>query len=112
MTAASAPPRSEPAAVTYTITVTNQGLAEDTDIAVFATLPAELTFVSATGPTAFKADGKKIVFDAVKSLAAKAKVTFTVQAKANAAGDVRFAVEMDGAALKSPVNETESTNLY
>ncbi len=98
--------------VTYTITVTNQGSAEDTEITVFATLPAELTFVSATGPTAFKLDGKKIVFDAVKSLAAKAKVTFTVQAKANAAGDVRFAVEMDSSALKSPVNETESTNLY
>jgi uncharacterized repeat protein (TIGR01451 family) len=98
--------------VTYTITVTNQGSAEDKDIVVVATLPAELTFVSATGPTAFKVEGSKITFEGVKSLAPKAKATFTLQAKANAAGDVRFAVEMRSSTLKSPVNETESTNLY
>lgn len=98
--------------VTYTITVTNQGTAEDKDISVVTMLPAELTFVSATGPTPFKVEGSKITFEAVKTLAPKAKVTFTVQAKANAAGDVRFAVEMRSTTLKSPVNETESTNLY
>ncbi len=97
---------------TYTITVTNQGTAEDTNIVIECTLPEEQEFVSAKGPTKETVDGKTVTFAPVKSLDPKEKVTFKVVAKALKAGDVRFAVSMNSDQLKSSVDETESTYIY
>ena len=47
---------------TYTITVTNQGTAVDTNIKVVATIPPELEFVKAGGATEGKADGATVRF--------------------------------------------------
>lgn len=97
---------------TYVIVVTNQGSAPDTQIVIKATLPAEMTFVSASGPSAHTAAGQVITFAAVPSLAPKAQLTYRVIAKGNAAGDVRFAVAMNSAELTTPVDETEATRIY
>jgi len=94
---------------TYTITVTNQGTAVDTNIKVVATLPPEVEFVKAGGATEGKADGATVKF---ASLASKAKAVFTVTVKGVKAGDSRFRIEMTSDQVNSPVMETESTRVY
>jgi uncharacterized repeat protein (TIGR01451 family) len=97
---------------TYTITVTNQGSEVGTNIVVSCTLPPEQEFVKASGPTQGQAEGKVITFPPVPSLAPRAKVTFLVTTKGVKSGDSRFAVSMKSDQIASPVNETESTNIY
>jgi len=97
---------------TYRIEVTNQGTAVGTNIRVTCTLPAEQDYVTSTGPTQGAATGKTLTFAPLASLAPKAVAVFNVTVKANAAGDVRFAVEMVSDQMTSPVNETESTHQY
>lgn len=97
---------------TYVITVTNQGSANDNNIRIVATLPAEQSFVSASGATNGTANGKTVTFAPSGPLAPGAAISWRVTVRADAAADSRFAVEMTSANLKSPVNETEATNLY
>lgn len=97
---------------TYVITVTNQGTAADTNIVIECTLPAEQEFVSASAATRETVEGQTVTFAPVKSLAPKAKTIYKVVVKALKAGDVRFKVSLTSDQLKTPVEETESTNIY
>ncbi len=76
------------------------------------TLPPELQYQSATGPTQAKVAGQNVKFEPLPSLAPKAKVTFKVVAKGVKEGDVRFKVSMTTDQTTSPVEETESTHVY
>ena len=97
---------------TYVITVTNQGSAADTNIRIVTKLPAEQSFVTATGATNATANGKTITFAPLGSLAPGASTSWRVTVRADSAADSRFSVEMTSDNLTSPVNETEATNLY
>ena len=97
---------------TYVITVTNQGTAADNNIQIIGTLPAEQSFVSATGATTGSASGKTVTFAPSGSLAPGAQITWRITVRADAAADSRFRVEMTSARLTKPVIETEATNLY
>jgi len=97
---------------TYIITVTNQGTADDNNIRIECTLPAEEDFVSAEGPTKVKAEGKTVMFEPLASLAPKAKAVYRVVVKGTKAADVRFKTTLTSDMLVSPVEETESTHVY
>lgn len=96
----------------YTVTVTNQGTAVDRNIRVVAELPTQMSFVGATGDTDVTAAGQSLTFNPVASLAAGAQATWRVTVRANAAGNVRFALQMTSDEFTEPVRETEATNLY
>lgn len=98
--------------VNYTITVTNQGTAVGTNIVIACTLPPELEYVSAAGPTDVRADGKSVKFAPLPSLAPQARAVYKVSAKGVQVGDVRFHVELTSDQLTTPVMETESTHVY
>ena len=97
---------------TYVITATNQGSMADTNIAIVCTLEENETYVSSSGATTGRAEGNKVVFQPLASLAPKAQAQWKVVVKAVKAGDVRFKVTMNTDQLTRPVEETESTNLY
>ena len=60
-----------------------------------------------------KADGQKLIFEPLPSLAAKAVATWNVVVKGNKIGDTRFEIEMTSDQLgNKPVMETESTRFY
>jgi uncharacterized repeat protein (TIGR01451 family) len=107
----------------YVITVKNQGNVPATAIRVTAQIPPEMTLVSARGPTKEKAaartkEGQAITFEALKTLAPGATVTYTVVVKAGPIGaarfkDVRFRAEVTADQLKAgPVREEESTTIF
>ncbi len=97
---------------TYEITVTNQGSAEDTNVTITCVLPPEMTFVDASGPTQATVTGQTVAFEPVTNLQPKAKIVFRVKAKGASEGDARFKVTMTSDQITSPVEETESTNVY
>lgn len=97
---------------TYVITVTNQGSAPDNNVRVVATLPAQLSFISATGATNISSAGRTLTFAPVGVLGVGQQAAWRVVVKADAQGDVRFGISMTSDNLTSPVIETEATNLY
>ncbi|MCC7192071.1 MAG: DUF11 domain-containing protein [Phycisphaeraceae bacterium] len=97
---------------TYTITVTNQGSADGTNIVITSSLEDSMEYVSSDGPTKGTVAGKTITFAAIPKLAPREKATFNVVVKAIKAGDVRFKTTMKSDQLSRDVEETEATNFY
>ncbi len=97
---------------TYTVVVTNQGSAVGTNIRIVCTLPAQQAFVAAGGQTTATNSGQTVTFAPLANLAPGAKATWTITIRASDVGDVRFTTVMNSDQLTSPVQETESTNLY
>jgi uncharacterized repeat protein (TIGR01451 family) len=96
----------------YEITVTNQGSAVGTGIVITCTLPPEMDFVSATGPTKHRVKGKKVTFEPINDLAPKKQAKFRVVTKGTKAGDHRFEVSLNSDQMTKPAGETESTHVY
>jgi uncharacterized repeat protein (TIGR01451 family) len=97
---------------TYEATVKNQGLIAIHDINIEFQLPAEVSLVSATGPTTYTVDGQTITFASVATLNAGQTIKFTVTVKANSAGDVVCSVTRSYAEFITPVTNEEGTTIY
>lgn len=98
---------------TYVISVTNQGSAPATGIRITATLPPNTTFVSGSGVTGGSAQGGRVSFAPLPSLASKATASWTVIVKGVSPADARFHVTLTSNELGTvPVEETESTTYY
>jgi uncharacterized repeat protein (TIGR01451 family) len=98
---------------TYTITVKNEGTGPDSNVLIRATLPQEMQYVAAQKNAAadIKVDGQHLTFGPVKTLAAGATATWTIEAKALQPGDVRFGLELTSDSLTKPAVETEPTRI-
>jgi uncharacterized repeat protein (TIGR01451 family) len=94
---------------TYTVKITNQGTADDSNVRMVLSFPPEVTPVSAAGGTV---EGQTVSFPTVPHLEPKYAVTYKVVAKGVQAGDahVRFTLTSD--ALKSPLLAEESTHVF
>jgi uncharacterized repeat protein (TIGR01451 family) len=94
---------------TYTVKVTNQGSADDSNVQVVVTIAPELEPVSSTDGVI---SGNTVTFPVIGKLAAKAAVSYKIVAKGVKTGDghTRFTLTSD--VLKSPINAEESTTVY
>lgn len=97
---------------TYTIHVTNQGTARDTNLVVRCVLDKGVEFVSATGASAHTVRGSNVEFASLTSIAPKAHATWTVVVRGTEAADTRFAVSLETDETSRPIAETESTRFY
>ncbi len=103
---------------TYTIDVTNQGDADDTEISITATLAPEQKFISADGSGArgatHRVDGQRVSFSTVPVIHAKERITYKVTVSALSAANVRFAVKLTSKETTQggSIDETESTTQY
>lgn len=95
---------------TYTVKITNQGSADDTNIRMVVTIAPELAPVSATGDGTI--DGQTVTFPAVPRLAAKDAVTYKIVAKGVKAGDGHTSFKLTSDVLKSAISAEESTHVY
>jgi uncharacterized repeat protein (TIGR01451 family) len=98
--------------VTYTVTVTNQGSAPDSNVVIVAQLPVEQEYLSSDGPTQGTLRGRTLRFAPVSTLLPGAKAQWQIQARGVTVGDVRFGVTMTSDQLSVPVKETEATTIY
>ncbi len=80
---------------TYTIVVDNQAATQDLhNMTIVAVIPSQMSFVSATGPTAFTVVGNEVRFSAVATVTPAQKLTFVVTVRPNTAGSVLFTSTM------------------
>ncbi len=94
---------------TYTVKVTNQGSANDSNVHVTVTVDDELVPVSASAGTI---NGQVIDFPVVPTLAPKDAVTYTIVAKGVKAGGAVTKFSLKSDMLTSPITAEESTTVY
>ncbi|MDR2391412.1 MAG: DUF11 domain-containing protein, partial [Planctomycetota bacterium] len=99
--------------VIYTITASNTGTRDATNLRYAITLDDGMEFVSGGGVTAVTpGSGKMVNFSPLPVLAKGATATWTVKVKATSAGDKRFRADLLTDELDSIVSKSESTNFY
>ena len=105
--------------VTYTLTVTNQGSADLTNVRFrsFMDEGNTMEFVSATGatpdgPATGQARGLEITFPAVTRIAPGATATYRITVRAVKAGQVSFRAESVSNEITRPLIKVETTNFY
>ena len=94
---------------TYTVKVTNQGTAEDSNVQIVVTIAPELAPVSSAEG---KIDGQIVTLPLIPKLAPKEAVTYQIVAKGVTAGDGHTKFTLSSDVLKSPINAEESTTIY
>jgi uncharacterized repeat protein (TIGR01451 family) len=94
---------------TYTVKVTNQGTADDSNVQVVVIIAPQLVPVSSSEGTI---DGQTVTLPAVPILAAKQSVTYTIVAKGVNVGDGHTKFTLSSDVLKSPIFAEESTHVY
>lgn len=104
---------------TYTLTVTNQGSADLTNVRFVCRMDENenMAFVSATGatpagPVSGTARGLDITFPAIARLAPGASATYNIVIRATKAGQASFRAEAVSAEITRPLIKIETTNFY
>lgn len=95
---------------TITIRVTNQGSADDTNIAIVANFGPQIDPTSADSNGTVS--GKTVKWPIVPKLGSKQSFTYRIIGKATTIGDHRLKVLMTSDVLTNPVTEEESTRVY
>ena len=95
---------------TYTVKVTNQGTADDTNVKMVVEFPAEIDPVSASNGGVVS--GKKVTFPAYPRLAPKAAFEYTITAKGVKVGDARVNFIRTSDGIPAPTSAEESTRVY
>jgi uncharacterized repeat protein (TIGR01451 family) len=96
----------------YEIRVANQGTAPDSDIHLEVTLPHGLAFRNAAGPTAYRAQGQRIVFGPLPRLDPKREAVYQVVVQAQSPGTLRVRAQVSSALSRTPVAREERTMVY
>ncbi len=94
---------------TYTVKVTNQGTADDSNVQVTVAIASALVPVSSSEGTI---DGQTVTLPVVPKLAAKQAVTYKIVAKGVTAGDGHTKFTLSSDMLTSPISAEESTTVY
>lgn len=92
---------------TYTVRVTNQGTADDTNVKVVVEFPEELEPVSASDEGVI--NGRTVTFPVFPRLAPKQAFKYTIVAKGAKAGDVRVKFIRTSDDIPAPTSAEEST---
>jgi uncharacterized repeat protein (TIGR01451 family) len=97
---------------TFTISVSNQGSAEDKNVQIVIELPEEAQYVTSTGPSAGTVSGRTLTFSPLSSLAPKGKAEWRVMVKATKAGDARLRATMTSDNRKRPIEQSVASVYY
>ena len=95
----------------YTVKVTNQGSADDSNVAISILVDSELVPVSSDNPNA-TINGQTVTFPPIPTLPAKQAVTYTIVAKGVKAGVAITKFSLSSDILTSPISAEESTTVY
>lgn len=93
----------------YTLTVVNQGVESDSNVATVFRFPKEISPVSASGDTKATISGDTVTFAPYANLRPRQTLTFKVEAEAKASGDARVSAEVSSDFIKKPIVQQEST---
>lgn len=94
---------------TYTVKVTNQGSAADSNVQVVVTVDSELIPVSTSEGTI---DGQTVTLPLVPKLDARQAITYKITAKGVTAGNAYTKFTLSSDMLQPPISSEESTMVY
>ena len=94
---------------TYTVKVTNQGTADDSNVQVVVAIAPELTPVSTSDGLI---DGQTVTLPVVPILSSKQAVSYKIVAKGVSPGDGHTKFTLSSDILSSPIFAEESTTVY
>jgi uncharacterized repeat protein (TIGR01451 family) len=97
---------------TYTIKVTNQGTAPDSEVVVTCMMEDAVAFVSAAGASTGTHAGGKVTFAPLAVLKPKETAVWTVVVKGVKAADSRFKCELNTHETGRPIETQEATRIY
>jgi uncharacterized repeat protein (TIGR01451 family) len=97
---------------TYSIRVTNQGSAADTNIKIVCQIEDTQSYVTSAGVTSGSHSAGNVTFQPLATLPGQKTATWTVTVRGVKASDTRFKVSMTSAQLGRPVEESEATTIY
>ena len=95
----------------YTVKVTNQGSADDSNVAISILVDSELVPVSSDQPNA-TINGQTVTFPVIPTLGTKQAVTYTIVAKGVTAGDAHTKFILSSDNVTTPITAEESTTVY
>lgn len=93
----------------YTVKITNQGTAEDSNVHVVVEIAPELVPAASSSG---EISGQTVTFPVVPSLSPKQAVSYTITAKGVKAGDGHTKFILTSDMLHSPISAEESTRVY
>lgn len=97
----------------FVIEVVNEGTGSDRNVVVVGELPESMEFVSGSGETAVRAEGRLITCSPLATLGSGSKGTWTIKVRAIAAQrDARTRWRFTSEQYPEAVTREESTNLY
>ena len=96
----------------YEVHVVNQGSKAASNVQLVVDLPPEVKFAAAEGPTRYRNEGNRVIFEGLARLAPKADTTYRVRIKAIRPGDLRTRFQLLTDDMQSPVTKEESTRVY
>jgi len=97
---------------TYEVTIRNQSAITVHNVKIQINLPANVSFVSATGITAYSVSGQTVTFDPIATLSAERSAKFTVMVEAERAGDAICRASLTYAEFTLPITAEEGTTFY
>ena len=98
---------------TYVITIKNEGSATATKVELVNTIPEQMSYVSATGPTGAPViAGRKLAFNPIAKLDPGEEAEFRVTCKGAKAGEAVNDASFFCAEFRTPVRSQEGTRVY
>lgn len=108
----SADPIKEGDSTEFTITLTNQGNAADTNVRVQVSFAPGLQPVSSSGASSANVSGQLVAFAPVATIEPKKSLVWKIIARGTVSGDNRTRVQYTSDNTKVPVAKDESTQVY
>lgn len=93
--------------LTTKVQVQNRGTATAKRVGLQIDLPTEMKLVSASGPSTYKIDGQRLIFDPIASIDANGSAAYELVLEAKAAGDSRLEMQISADHLKRPIRHDE-----
>lgn len=97
---------------TYQVTLKNQGQVTVHNLKLTLTLPASVTYISASGPLTYTVSGNVVTFDGAAALNAGQTMQFNVTVRAVTAGPAVCTATMTFDEFALPVSAEEGTTIY
>jgi hypothetical protein len=100
------------AETTYEVRMVNTGSKDDANVQLVCVIPGKMELRNAHGPTKYRAEGRKLIFEPLIRLAPRGDALYRITTRGIAPGDVRFQIQVTSANLTEPIVRTESTRIY
>jgi uncharacterized repeat protein (TIGR01451 family) len=97
---------------TYTLTITNQGFADLTNVSLVCTLDDAKVMQYVSSSSGGSANGTTVTFPTIAVLKPKEKRTYTITVKAVGEGQVQMKAEAKSTEITRTLIKTETTNFY